>query len=175
AIARARVPVGDAHADTLLAAQDRADVHSGGGLDERRRGVGAQELGALDLEDAGDGIDHFHVRRSLWLGLGGSGPSTRRDAAVDYTAIAQDHPVGPGPPSPPFAAVRGPRDVTRHHGRSDLPCGTPRRNSDVEIALARQSGRAALALAGPRVAAHGAASSRRDAPHGILFDNDTRR
>ena len=39
----------------------------GRGVDHRGRWIGAQELGALDLENAGDGIDDFHGRRSFSL------------------------------------------------------------------------------------------------------------
>jgi hypothetical protein len=60
AVLHPRVAVGDTHAHALLTTEHRPDVGLGGGLDERRRGIGAQELGPLDLENARDRIDDFH-------------------------------------------------------------------------------------------------------------------
>src|SRR5262249_34438506 len=67
AVLHPRIAVGDAHAYPLLAAEHGPDVGLGRGLDQRRRRIGAQDLGALNLENAGDGIDDFHGRRSLGL------------------------------------------------------------------------------------------------------------
>ena len=78
AVLHPRVAVGDPHAHPFLAAQHGPDVDLGRGLDHRRRGIGAEELGALDPENAGDGIDDFHGRRSLGLGLPGAHATERR-------------------------------------------------------------------------------------------------
>lgn len=73
AVLHSRIPVGDAHAHPFLAAEHGPDLGLGHSLDQRSRRIGAQELGALDLENAGDGIDDFHGRRSL--GPSGFSPS----------------------------------------------------------------------------------------------------
>jgi hypothetical protein len=83
-----RVAVGDAHADPLLAAEHRPDLGPGRGLDHRRGRVGAQELGALDLEDAGDGVDDFHGRPPGARGIGGPLAGTS-DGHGPATTIAQ--------------------------------------------------------------------------------------
>ncbi len=60
AVLHPRIAVGDPHAHSLLAAEHGPDVRLGRGLDHRGRWIGTQELGAFDLENAGDGIDDFH-------------------------------------------------------------------------------------------------------------------
>src|SRR5256885_11704166 len=60
AVLHPRIAVRDPHAHSLLAAEHGPDVRFGRGLDHRGRWIGTQELGAFDLENAGDGIDDFH-------------------------------------------------------------------------------------------------------------------
>ncbi len=86
-----RVTVGDPHAYSFLAAEHGPDLGLGGGLDQRSGRVGAQELGAFDLENAGDGIDDFHGRPPWALGMTGR-PRERavgQGPGVDYIAGAR--------------------------------------------------------------------------------------
>ena len=54
------VPVGDAHADPLLAADDRPYADLGRRLDDRGGGVGAEVLDTLAFQDVGYNIDRSH-------------------------------------------------------------------------------------------------------------------
>src|SRR5581483_3627250 len=78
------------------AAEHRADLGTRRGLDHRRGRVGAQELGALDLEDAGDGVDDFHWRPPRALGFAGCSPRSerRRRRSRAASTIAQEARAG---------------------------------------------------------------------------------
>ncbi len=60
----ARIAVGDADADALLPAQDRADVDCRAGLDHRIARIAGEEFGALALENFGNDL-----RRHSWRSL----------------------------------------------------------------------------------------------------------
>ncbi len=60
AAADARIAVGHADADALLAAEDRPDVDLRAGVDQRVAGITGEEIGALALDDFSNDVGALH-------------------------------------------------------------------------------------------------------------------